>query len=82
MRLVVKRRKIPSCILGNTRGSWLYKIIFLEEKLTYQAKIWGYDDDEGYLAQFQCQEVSLKFSTKQEAIDYAEEEWVFQEEEE
>lgn len=77
MKLIVKRKKIPFCTLGESRGSWVYKILFWEEKSKYQAEVWGYDNYDD-LAEFKSQETSPEFATAEEAETYAHKEWVIE----
>jgi hypothetical protein len=77
MKLIVKLEKIPFCTLGESRGGWMYEILFLKEKSTYQAEVWGYDDYDD-LGKFKSQETSPEFATAEEAEAYAQKEWVIE----
>lgn len=75
--VVVKTNNIAYYNWGPYPQSWAYKIIFLSDKDIYRADLWGYPDDyQDYLYRFGKQESSPEFSTKEEAISYAQKDWV------
>lgn len=74
-RAVLKTRKIKKCVIGPASDKWLYKIVWLNNKPTFGAELWGYNDDYDYLNTFSLQESSPEFSTKEAAEAYALKEW-------
>lgn len=62
--------KIPNCRLVG------YNVVSLSEKKTYRTDLLGYYDS--YDPSLEVQKSSPEFLTEQEAINYAEKEWVIQ----
>jgi hypothetical protein len=84
--LVSKNKKIKNCVLGqpDANHGWQYKIMIIVDKLTYRADLYepDYEGLDWSYSKEAVQKSSPEFSTEKEAVDYAEREWFFQEEEE
>jgi hypothetical protein len=84
--MVSKNKKIKNCVLGqpDANHGWQYKIMIIVDKLTYRADLYepDYEGLDWSYSKEAVQKSSPEFSTEKEAVDYAEREWFFQEEEE
>jgi hypothetical protein len=82
---VAKTQEIDKCILGqpNSNAGWQYKIMIIADKLMYRADLYdsNYDDLDWKYDKEAVQKSSPEFDTKEEAVAYAEQEWVYQKKE-
>lgn len=82
---VAKTQEIDKCILGqpNSNAGWQYKIMIIADKLMYRADLYNsnYDGLDWKYDKEAVQKSSPEFDTKEEAVAYAEQEWVYQKKE-
>lgn len=70
-----KRVEITTCRYDMQHTRWQYKIYSIADYNTYKAKLFIYDEYDGYLADYKVYKSSPEFKTLEEAENYAIEYW-------